>query len=101
MHPPEVPAQRAAHHQPHDQLDPLRPRPNANYGSSSFDSVTDADGNLVALSLATVDPDVTLGAEVTVQPHPQFPVRAVVSPAPYSAMARESYRPGWRTAVPV
>jgi vanillate/3-O-methylgallate O-demethylase len=101
--------------------------PNANYGSSNFDSVLDADGNLVglslftgysanerkALSLATVNPDVPLGAEVrviwgepdggtrktTVQPHEQLAVRAVVSPAPYAAMARETYRPGWRTAA--
>jgi len=101
--------------------------PNANYGSSNFDSVVDDDGDLVglslftgysaneraALSLATVRPDVPLGAEVTViwgepgggsrkttvQPHEQFPVRAIVSPAPYSAMARESYRHGWRTAA--
>ncbi|ACU96221.1 vanillate/3-O-methylgallate O-demethylase [Saccharomonospora viridis] len=101
--------------------------PNANYGSSNFDSVLDADGNLVglslftgysaneraALSLATVNPDVPLGAEVrviwgepnggtrktTVQPHEQFEVRAIVSPAPYSKMAREDYQPGWRTAA--
>ncbi|SDK38558.1 vanillate/3-O-methylgallate O-demethylase [Nonomuraea maritima] len=101
--------------------------PNANYGSSNYDSVVDADGRLVGLSmftgysanertvlsLATIAPDVPLGAEVrviwgepdggsskpTVQPHEQFAVRAVVSPAPYSAMARESYRPGWRTAA--
>ncbi|MET0133475.1 MAG: aminomethyl transferase family protein, partial [Kibdelosporangium sp.] len=103
--------------------------PNANYGSSSFDSVLDADGNLVglslftgysanerkALSLATVAPDVPLGAEVqvvwgepdggsrktTVQPHKQFAVRAVVSPAPYAVMARESYHAGWRSAIKV
>ncbi|QYN18649.1 aminomethyl transferase family protein [Amycolatopsis sp. DSM 110486] len=103
--------------------------PNANYGSSNFDSVLDADGNRIglslftgysaneraALSLATVNPDVPLGAEVrvvwgepdggsrktTVQPHEQFSVRAIVSPAPYSAMARESYHPGWRSAVTV
>jgi vanillate/3-O-methylgallate O-demethylase len=103
--------------------------PNANYGSSNFDSVLDADGTLVglsmftgysanerkALSLATVNPDVPLGAEVqviwgepdggsrktTVQPHGQLAVRAVVSPTPYSVMARESYKPGWRTAVTV
>lgn len=101
--------------------------PNANYGSSNFDSVLDADGNLVglslftgysanerrALSLATMNPDVPLGAEVrvlwgepdggsrktTVQPHEQFAVRAVVSPAPYSVMARETYHSGWRTAA--
>jgi vanillate/3-O-methylgallate O-demethylase len=99
--------------------------PNANYGSSNFDSVLDANGDLVGLSLftgysagertvlslATVDPGVPLGAEVrvvwgepdggtrkaTVQPHEQFAVRAVVSPAPYSVMAREQYKPGWRT----
>jgi vanillate/3-O-methylgallate O-demethylase len=103
--------------------------PNANYGSSNFDSVLDADGNLVglslftgysanerkALSLATINPEVPLGAEVkviwgepdggtrktTVQPHEQFAVRAVVSPAPYAEMAREHYRPGWRTAARV
>ena len=100
--------------------------PNANYGSSSYDEVQDAGGNVVglslftgysanerkALSLATVNPDVPLGAEVaviwgepdggsrktTVQPHEQLAVRAVVSPAPYAAMAREAYHPGWRTA---
>ncbi|WP_431920787.1 vanillate/3-O-methylgallate O-demethylase [Amycolatopsis tucumanensis] len=103
--------------------------PNANYGSSNFDSILDADGNVIglslftgysanertALSLATINPDVPLGAEVTVvwgepgggsrkttvQPHEQFAVRAIVSPAPYSVMARESYQPGWRTAVTV
>ncbi len=84
--------------------------PNANYGSSNFDEVQDADGRTIglslftgysanerqALSLATLDPDVPLGAEVrviwgepdggsrktTVQPHEQFAVRAIVSPTP-------------------
>ncbi len=101
--------------------------PNANYGSSNFDSIVDADGSLVGLSLftgysanerrvlslATVNPDVPLGAEVqviwgepdggsrktTVQSHEQLPVRAIVSPAPYSVMARESYHTGWRTVA--
>ncbi|MEU6701770.1 aminomethyl transferase family protein [Pseudonocardia sp. NPDC046786] len=101
--------------------------PNANFGSSNFDSVLDADDNVIglsmftgysanerkALSLATVDPGVPLGAEVrvvwgepdggsrktTVEPHEQFSVRAIVSPAPYSEMARADYRPGWRTAA--
>ncbi|MBP6994606.1 MAG: aminomethyl transferase family protein [Phycicoccus sp.] len=100
--------------------------PNANYGSSNYDAVQDADGNTVGLSmftgysanerkglsLATVNPDVPLGAEVkviwgepdggskktTVMPHEQFAVRAIVSPAPYTAMAREEYQQGWRTA---
>jgi vanillate/3-O-methylgallate O-demethylase len=103
--------------------------PNANYGSSNFDSVLDADGNLVglsmftgysanerrALSLATVNPDVPIGAEVTViwgepdggtrkttvQPHRQLAVRAVVSPAPYSAVVRETYQAGWRSTAMV
>jgi vanillate/3-O-methylgallate O-demethylase len=100
--------------------------PIANYGSSSFDSVLDPDGNLVgvsmfsgysanekrALSLATIDPQVQLGTEVTVvwgepdggsrktsvQPHQQINVRAVVSPVPYAVTARLEYAEGWRTA---
>jgi vanillate/3-O-methylgallate O-demethylase len=99
--------------------------PNANYGSSSFDAVQDANGKTVGLSmftgysanekqglsLATVDPDVPIGAEVTVlwgepnggsgkstvQPHEQVKVRARVSPAPFSVVARDDYQPGWRS----
>lgn len=99
--------------------------PNANYGSSNYDAVVDADGTSVglsmftgyssnerkALSLATVNPDVPLGAEVrvvwgepgggtrktTVQPHEQLEVRAIVSPVPYAKQARETYHEGWRT----
>jgi vanillate/3-O-methylgallate O-demethylase len=101
--------------------------PNANYGSSNYDSVVDADGTGVGLSLftgvtanerrglslATVDPDVEIGTEVrviwgepdggtrktTVEPHEQFSVRAVVSPAPYAVTARTEYHGGWRTAA--
>ena len=100
--------------------------PIANYGSSNFDSVLDADGNLVgfsmfsgysanekrALSLATINPEVEIGSEVyvvwgepnggsrktTVEPHKQLSVRAVVSPVPYSVAARLEYAEGWRTA---
>jgi vanillate/3-O-methylgallate O-demethylase len=99
--------------------------PNANYGSSNFDSVIDADGHVIGaslftgysanerkgLSLATVDPNVPLGAEVrvvwgepdggsgktTVEPHEQLAVRAVVSPAPYAETARGDYHAGWRS----
>jgi len=99
--------------------------PVANYGSSNFDSVLDADGNVIgysmfsgysanekrALSLATIDPEVEIGTEVTViwgepdggtrkktvEPHEQLPVRAVVSPVPYSVAARLEYAEGWRT----
>ena len=101
--------------------------PNANYGSSNFDSVIDGNGKVIGaslftgysanerkgLSLATVDPDVPLGAEVrvvwgepdggskktTVEPHEQLAVRAVVSPAPYAETARGDYHQGWRSQV--
>jgi vanillate/3-O-methylgallate O-demethylase len=100
--------------------------PVANYGSSNFDSVLDADGNVIgysmftgysanekrALSLATIDPEVEIGTEVTVvwgepdggtrkktvEPHEQLRVRAVVSPVPYSVAARLEYAEGWRTS---
>jgi vanillate/3-O-methylgallate O-demethylase len=100
--------------------------PNANYGSSSFDSVLDEDGRPAglsmftgysanekrALSLATVDPGLELGTEVTVvwgepgggtrkvtvQPHRQKHVRAIVSPVPYAKVARLEYASGWRTS---
>ena len=98
--------------------------PLANYGSANYDAVVDADGNVVgfsmftgysanerrALSLATVAPDVPEGAELrvlwgeglntakaTVEPHEQLAVRAVVSPTPYSSVARQTYQGGWRT----
>ncbi|MGO1886135.1 MAG: vanillate/3-O-methylgallate O-demethylase [Citricoccus sp.] len=99
--------------------------PLANYGSSNYDAVVDADGNVVgvsmftgysanekrALSLATINPDVPEGAELrviwgepdggtkktTVEPHVQTEVSATVSPVPFSAVARESYQGGWRT----
>lgn len=100
--------------------------PNANYGSSNFDSVVDAGGTVVGaslftgysanerrgLSLATVDPDIELGTELkvlwgekpntqktTVQPHTQREVRVVVSPVPYAVTARTEYHGGWRTGA--
>jgi vanillate/3-O-methylgallate O-demethylase len=100
--------------------------PLANYASSNYDKVVDAAGGMVgmsmftgysynektALSLATVSPEIPIGAEVkvvwgepdggsrktTVEPHRQFEVRAVVSPVPYSKVARETYHQGWRSA---
>jgi vanillate/3-O-methylgallate O-demethylase len=99
--------------------------PNANYGSSNYDSVVDADGTVVGLSLftgvtanekrglslATVDRDIPVGTEVrvvwgepdggsqktTVQPHEQLAVRAIVSPVPYAVTARSEYHGGWRS----
>jgi vanillate/3-O-methylgallate O-demethylase len=100
--------------------------PNANYGSSNFDAVVDADGAVVGaslftgysanerrgLSLATVDPNVPIGTELhvlwgespvsgktTVQPHEQRSVRVVVSPVPYAVTARAEYHQGWRSAA--
>ena len=100
--------------------------PLANYASSNYDRVTDADGRTVGLSLftgysfnerkglslATVDPEIPIGAELrvvwgeedggtqktTVERHKQVEIRAVVSPAPYSEVARKAYAQGWRTA---
>jgi vanillate/3-O-methylgallate O-demethylase len=100
--------------------------PISNYGASNFDSVLDAGGDLVGLSLftgysanerrmlslATVDPAVELGDEVrvvwgepdggtrkkTVEPHRQIEISATVSPVPYSEHARTTYAEGWRTA---
>ena len=34
----------------------------------------------------------------TVERHRQLAIRAVVSPAPYSKVARETYAEGWRSA---
>ena len=101
--------------------------PNANYGSSNYDSVVDADGTVVglsmftgysanerrALSLATVDPNVELGTELRVvwgEPdggsrkmtvdhgHRQIEVRVIVSPVPYTETVRREYADGWRTS---
>ncbi|GAB3618416.1 aminomethyltransferase family protein [Okibacterium endophyticum] len=99
--------------------------PLANYGSANYDSVVDADGTVVGysmftgysanerrgLSLAVLDPNVPEGTEVkvvwgepnggtkkaAVEPHEQTEVRAVVSPVPYSTVARAEYHGGWRT----
>ena len=99
--------------------------PIANYGAAGYDSVLDTDGHMVgfsmftgysanekrALSLATLDPSVEIGTEVsviwgepgggsskaTVEPHQQIAVRAVVSPAPYSVTARTTDHEGWRS----
>jgi vanillate/3-O-methylgallate O-demethylase len=63
------------------------------------------------LSLAVVDLDVEIGNEVTlvwgeegggsakpvVERHVQAEIRAIVSPCPYSEVARTTYAPGWRT----
>ena len=97
--------------------------PLSNFASSSYDSVL-RGGKVVGismfggysynersmLSLGVVDPDVELGTEVkilwgeegggtqktTVERHKQLEIRAVVSSAPYSTMARTTYASGWR-----
>jgi vanillate/3-O-methylgallate O-demethylase len=67
------------------------------------------------LSLAIVDVDVEIGTEVTlvwgeenggsakpvVERHRQVELRAVVSPCPYSEVARTSYHEGWRSKAGV
>jgi len=99
--------------------------PQSNYASASYDKIT-LGGKTVGfsmfsgysynersmLSLGVVDADVDVGTEVklvwgepdggsrklTVERHRQFEIRAVVSPVPYSKVARETYAKGWRTA---
>lgn len=65
------------------------------------------------LSLAVVDNDVELGNEVRItwgqdarapllpasEPHRQVEIRAIVSPCPYSEVARADYAEGWRTGA--
>ncbi|WP_347303606.1 aminomethyl transferase family protein [Croceibacterium sp. TMG7-5b_MA50] len=98
--------------------------PSAVYAMHPFDEVR-CDGRLVGLStwigysanagrmltIAMLDADFAeMGREVTlvwgepdggtakptVEPHEQVEIRAVVSPVPYSAVARDSYADGWR-----
>jgi vanillate/3-O-methylgallate O-demethylase len=98
--------------------------PLSNYTSASYDRVS-RGGKTVGLSmfsgysynersmlsLAIVDPDIAIGTEVTlvwgeegggskkttVERHKQLEIRAIVSPCPYSEVARTSYAGGWRT----
>lgn len=99
--------------------------PSAVYAMHPYDSVL-KDGRPVGIStwigytanegrfltLAMVDADVAEpGTEVTlvwgepdggtskptVEPHVQTEIKAIVSPAPYSEVARDSYADGWRT----
>lgn len=98
--------------------------PLSNYATWPYDKVL-KDGDIVGLStfsgysynersmlsLAMVNVDVELGTEVTlvwgeegggssrpvVERHVQAEIRAVVSPCPYSEVARTSYAEGWRT----
>ncbi len=99
--------------------------PLSNYTSASYDKIL-AQGKIAGmsmfagysynersmLSLGVVDPDIKTGNEVTlvwgeegggskkttVERHKQIEIRAIVSPVPYSAVAREEYAAGWRTA---
>ncbi len=102
--------------------------PLSNYATWPYDRVM-KDGEMVGvssfsgysynersyLSLAMIDPEIELGSEVTlvwgeegggsskpvVEHHVQTELRAIVSPAPYSEMARTTYAEGWRTKAGV
>ena len=102
--------------------------PLSNYATWPYDRVM-KDGEMVGvssfsgysynersyLSLAMIDPEIELGSEVTlvwgeegggsskpvVERHVQTELRAIVSPAPYSEMARTTYAEGWRTKAGV
>jgi vanillate/3-O-methylgallate O-demethylase len=99
--------------------------PLSNYASASFDKIIGAGGKVVGasmfagysyneksmLSLGIVDPEIKEGTELalvwgeenhgtkksTVERHKQTEIRVVVSPVPYSKVARETYAEGWRT----
>jgi vanillate/3-O-methylgallate O-demethylase len=99
--------------------------PLSNYASASYDKVMH-EGKVVGLSmfsgysynersmlsLGVVDPDIEIGNEVTlvwgeesggtrkttVERHKPLEIRAIVSPVPYSEVARKTYAVGWRTA---
>jgi vanillate/3-O-methylgallate O-demethylase len=100
--------------------------PNANYSSSSYDSII-VNGKVVGfsmfagysynerrqLSLGIIDEEfATPGTQVTllwgepdggtkkttVERHRQFEIRAIVAPVPYAREVRESYHTGWRSA---
>jgi vanillate/3-O-methylgallate O-demethylase len=101
--------------------------PLSNYTSASYDKLVGRGGKTVGLSmfagysynersmlsLGVVDPDVEIGTELTlvwgeenrgsrkttVERHRQAEIRAVVSPVPYSKVARETYAEGWRTGA--
>jgi vanillate/3-O-methylgallate O-demethylase len=102
--------------------------PLSNYATWPYDKVLH-DGEVVGLStfsgysyneraqlsLAVVDVDIEIGTEVTlvwgeegggsakpvVERHVQAELRAIVSPCPYSEVARTSYADGWRSKVSV
>jgi vanillate/3-O-methylgallate O-demethylase len=102
--------------------------PLSNYATWPYDKVLH-DGEIVGLStfsgysyneraqlsLAIVDVDVEIGTEVTlvwgeedggsakpvVERHVQAEMRAIVSPCPYSEVARTSYAEGWRSKAAV
>jgi vanillate/3-O-methylgallate O-demethylase len=98
--------------------------PLSNYTSATYDMVLKGGKTVglsmfggysynerTMLSLAVVDPEVEIGSEVklvwgeegggtkktTVERHKQTEIRAIVSPAPYSEVARTSYAAGWRS----
>ncbi len=99
--------------------------PSAVYAMHPFDEVRNAAGKLIGvstwigyssnegkmLSLAMIDPDeVEMGKEVTlvwgepdggtskptVEPHEQTEIKAIISPVPYSNVARTAYADSWR-----
>ena len=99
--------------------------PLSNYASASFDKIIGSGGKVVGasmfagysyneksmLSLGIVDAEIKEGTELvlvwgeenhgtkksTVERHKQTEIRVVVSPVPYSKVARETYAEGWRT----
>ena len=100
--------------------------PSAVYAMHPFDEVRTVDGKFIGVStwvgyssnegkmltLAMIDPDeVEMGKEVklvwgepnggtskpTVEPHVQTEIKAIISPVPYSNVARTAYAESWRS----
>ncbi len=99
--------------------------PISNYSSAGHDKVCDPSGKVVGLSMFTgysynertflslgvVDADIQEGDELTlywgepdggtekptVENHKMTEIRVIVSPTPYSEVARNTYASGWRT----
>jgi len=79
-------------------------------GVSTWIGYSSNEGKMLTLAMLDADyaepgTEVTLlwgeenggTAKPTVEPHMQVPIRAIVSPVPYSEVARHSYAEGWRT----
>ena len=82
-------------------------------GVSTFSGYSSNESSMLSLAMVDIDQsepgtEVTLvwgeenggSAKPVVERHVQCDIRAIVSPCPYSEVARTTYAEGWRTATP-